>query len=340
MRNVFWFSNINSIGGVETFFYYLAKKYGEDHDITVYYSSADPDQLKRLRKYARVRRYTGGRIKCEKAFFNYNLDIIDHVDAEEYIAIIHYDALAMHMRPNTHPKITKYVGVSELVCESFRQTTGLEIECCYNPIALEKPRKYLRLVSATRLTAEKGKDRMRMLADMLDNEGVAFEWIVYTNDTQRIDNPHIFYRKPVLGVEDAVANADYLVQLSDGEGYCFSVVEALMLGTPVIVTDCPVYKELGIENGKNAFVLPFDMTNVPIKAIVKGLPKPKFSPPKDGWDKLLAKGEREIETDKVEVQVVQQYYDLVFNKMMVKGEEFDTDYERATYLYGLGLVEL
>ena len=340
MRNVFWFSNINSIGGVETFFYYLAKKYGEDHDITVYYSSADPDQLKRLRKYARVRRYTGGRIKCEKAFFNYNMDIIDNVDAEEYIAIIHYDALAMHMRPNTHPKITKYVGVSELVCESFRQVTGLEIECCYNPIVLEKPRKYLRLVSATRLTAEKGKDRMRMFADMLDNEGIAFEWIVYTNDTQCIDNPHIFYRKPVLGIEDAVANADYLVQLSDGEGYCFSVVEALMLGTPVIVTDCPVYKELGIENGKNAFVLPFDMSKVNVKAIVKGLPKPKFSPPKDDWDKLLAKGEREIETDKVEVQVVQQYYDLVFNKMMVKGEEFDTDYERATYLYGLGLVEL
>ena len=306
----------------------------------MYYSSADPEQLKRLRQYARVRRYTGGRIKCEKAFFNYNLDIIDNVEADEYIAIIHYDALAMHMRPNTHPKITKYVGVSELVCESFRQTTGLEIECCYNPIALEKPRKYLRLVSATRLTAEKGKDRMRMLADMLDNEGVAFEWIVYTNDTQCIDNPHIFYRKPVLGIEDAVANADYLVQLSDGEGYCFSVVEALMLGTPVIVTDCPVYKELGLQDGKNAFVLPFDLSKVPIKAIAKGLPKPKFIPPQDSWGKLLAKGEREQETDKVSVQVRQQYYDLVFNKMLFVGEEFETDYERATYLYGLGLVEL
>ena len=340
MKNMFWFSTINSIGGVETFFYYLARKYGEDHDITVYYSSGDPDQLKRLRQYARVRKYTGGRIKCEKAFFNYNMDIIDSVEADEYIAIIHYDALAMGMRPNTHPKITKYVGVSNLVCENFTKVTGLPCELCYNPIILDKPKKYLRLVSATRLTAEKGKERMKILADALEYNGVPFEWIVYTNDTQRIDNDHIFYRKPLLGIEDAVANADYLVQLSDGEGFCFSVVEALCLGTPVIVTDCPVYKELGLQDGKNAFILPFDMSDIPIKAIAKGLPKVKFSAPEDEWAKLLAEGKREKDEGLVEVYVREQYYDLKFNKMMVKGDVFSVDYDRAEYLYKLGLVEI
>ena len=338
MKNVFWFSNINSIGGVETFFYYLARKYGKDHDITVYYSSADPDQLARLRKYARTRKYLGGRIKCDKAFFNYDMSIIDSVDAEEYISIIHYDALALGMRPNINPKITKYVGVSQLVCDNFTKVTGLPCELCYNPLVLDKPKKYLRLVSATRLTAEKGKERMRILADTLDNANIPFEWIVYTNDTHRIDNDSIFYRDPRLGMESAIADADYLVQLSDGEGYCFSVVEALSLGTPVIVTDCPVYKELGIENGKNGFILPFDMTKIPVKAIAKGLPKSKFTAPKDGWDGLLAKGKRE-DDDRPSVVVREQYYDLVLNKMMYKGDEYETDLDRAEYLYGLGLVE-
>ena len=70
--NIFYFYNINSIGGVETFFYYLAKKYC-DFDITVFYSTGDINQIKRLRKYVRVKKYkTGEQIKCKKAFFNYN----------------------------------------------------------------------------------------------------------------------------------------------------------------------------------------------------------------------------------------------------------------------------
>lgn len=340
MKNVFWFSHINSIGGVETFFHYLAKKYGGDHDIVVYYATGDPDQIARLRKYARVRKYLGGRIKCDRFFCNYNTDIIENVDANEYIGIIHYDAIAMKMMPNLHPKITKYVGVSQLVCDNFTKVTGLPCELCYNPIVLEKPKKYLRLVSATRLTPEKGKERMRILADMLDEAGVPFEWIVYTNDTRAIENPSIYYREPKLGLESALANADYVVQLSDGEGYCFTVAEALALGTPVIVTDCPVYKELGIKHGENAWVLPFDMTKVPIKEIAKGLPKVKWKPPKDHWDALLAEGRDDETDDAVTVMATQRYYDLVFKRMMERGDTFVTDIERANYLYGRGLVEI
>ena len=196
------------------------------------------------------------------------------------------------------------------------------------------------MVSATRLTPEKGKERMRILADMLDNEGIPFEWIVYTNDTHEINNPHVYYRKPQLGIEDAIANADYLVQLSDGEGYCFSVAEALSLGTPVIVTDCPVYKELGLENGKNAWILNFDMTHTPIKEIGKGLPKVKWKPPKDRWADMLAEGKDDTPNENVEVIVIEKYYDLVFNKMMERGDIFTIDIERANYLYGRGLVEI
>ena len=79
MNNVFYFYNINKIGGIETFFYYLAKKY-KNYDITIYYQVGDLAQIKRLSQYVRVKKYTGEKIKCKKIFFNFNLDIIKNAD--------------------------------------------------------------------------------------------------------------------------------------------------------------------------------------------------------------------------------------------------------------------
>ncbi len=82
-KNIFYFHSINVIGGVESFFYYLAKKYHEK-DIAIYYSVGDLEQIRRLRRYVPVFHWHGGqRIQCEKAFFNYATgDVIDYVDAD------------------------------------------------------------------------------------------------------------------------------------------------------------------------------------------------------------------------------------------------------------------
>ena len=82
------------------------------------------------------------------------------------------------------------------------------------------------------------------------------------------------------------------------------------------------------------------MTKVPIKEIAKGLPKVKWKPPKDNWDSLLAEGRDDETDDAVTVMVNERYYDLVFQKMMERGDTFTTDIERANYLYGKGLVEI
>ena len=49
MKNIFYFRLLNKIGGIETFFYNLAKKYN-DWDITIYYQTGDINQIKRLKK--------------------------------------------------------------------------------------------------------------------------------------------------------------------------------------------------------------------------------------------------------------------------------------------------
>lgn len=86
---------------------------------------------------------------------------------------------------------------------------------------------------------------------------------------------------PKMNIIDYIANADYLVQLSDNEGYCYSVIEALTAGVPVLITPCPVFEELQIKNKEHGYILPFDMKNLPIEDIYNHIPKVKYTPPKD-----------------------------------------------------------
>lgn len=341
-KNVFYFADINSIGGVETMFYNLARKYGKTHDILVLYRTGDEKQIERLRKFVHVRRYYGQHISCEKAFFNFDTTPIDSIDAKEYSVILHSDYQARKIRVPDHPKINRWIGVSENVCNTAEAQSGHKVELCYNPIVVDKPSKVLHLVSATRLTAEKGKNRMKILADMLTEAGIPFIWTVFTNDVVPIDNPNVVYMKPCLTVTDYIADADYLVQLSDTEGYSYTVLEALSLGTPVITTPCPVYKEMGLDN-TNSIIVPFDMTNVPIDAIYKGIKKGfKYTPHPDRWDELLAEGKSnydEIMSAPVDIRITRIYLDLLLNRVVNPGEIITVARERAELLIERGFAE-
>lgn len=348
MNNILYFHHLNEIGGVETMFYYLAKKY-RDHDITVYYRTGDLRQIQRLSELVRVRQYRDGDIiTCKKAFFNFVTDIIDNVRADEYIQIIHTDfkglGQSLGYRPNTHPKINRYVGVSKLACESFTELTGIDCELCYNPIDVDKPKKVLNLVSATRLTPEKGRNRMIKLGHLLDEAKIPYLWTIFTNDTNAIDNPNIVYMRPRLDVINFIANADYLVQLSDTEAYSYSLIESLSVGTPLIVTDLPVLKEMHVENGVNAFIVDFDMKNVPIDDIYRGLPKFKYKANADRWGELLAPGESDYTAEmmtivKVKPKIV--YHDLEKDKLVYPTDPpFETSKPRAEMLVKKGYVSI
>lgn len=343
MKNIFFFRHINQIGGIESYFYYLAKKY-QDWDIIIYYMTGDINQIKRLRQYVRVKQYKKNeKIVCDKAFFNFNLDIIDNVEAKEYIQIAHGDYKAMGVKPNTHPKITKYLGVSKQACDTYKEVTGYDTVLAYNPIEIDKPRKVLNLISATRLTKEKGKNRMIKLAQMLDNAGIPYLWTIFTNDTNVINNPNIVYMKPRLDIINYIANADYLAQLSDNEGYCYSVVEALSVGTPVIVTECPVFNEIGVVNGKNGFIVDFDLSNVPINDIYNKELKFEYTPKEDNWADILEKGEstyKEEKKMKFKVKALINFNDLEENTHRNIGDVFECSKIRCDYLLEHNAVEV
>lgn len=330
-NNVFYFNNINVIGGVETFFYYLSKRY---KDMVVFYKNGDYQQIKRLAKNVEVHKYKGQKIRCKRLYLNYNISAIDNFDADEYIQIIHADYKAQGLRPRLHPKITRYIGVSKLACESFEELTGVKCELCYNYVDIDTPKKTLLLVSATRLTAEKGRDRMVKLCNILDKAKIPYLWLVFTNSSDIIDNPHIVYMQPRLDIISYIKKADYLVQLSSCESYCFSVVESLLCATPVICTDLPALHEIGVEHGKNGFFVDLDMKNVDTDAIYKGLGDFSYTPPKSNWD-ISEKSDYDP-NESVRLLPNVTIHDIEFGGVHEKGIEFTTPRWRANYLIDLG----
>ena len=311
--NIFYFDRLNKIGGVETFFYEIAKKFC-DNDITVFYTYGDIKQIKRLKKLIRLHKYTGQKIKCKKAFFNYNLRPIENIQAERYYEIIHANYKDLGINPNVHPKIDEYIGVSQSVCDAFTELTGLPCTLCYNPITIEKPKKVLYLISATRLTREKGKDRILKLAKALDDAGIPYIWTIFTNDTKEIKHPRIIFMEPQLNIRDYIAKSDYTVQLSDTEAYCYTMIESLLLNVPVIVTPWACLKELNITN-EYGFILPFDMSNIPVKEIYNKEFDFKYNLKPDIWDKIIEPSKstyKEELNSKYLVEALKTYQDRNF----------------------------
>ena len=309
--------------------------------MVVYYKEGDPKQVARLMQNVEVHRYTGGIIKCENFFCMYNPDIINNVEAREYINIIHSDYKEVKISPVVHEKFTKTIAVSQRVADSYKELTGIDCEVIYNPVAIDKPKPLLKLISATRLTREKGKERMERLGKILNQKGIQYQWLVFTNDIKVIDNENIVYMSPRLDITSYMADSDYLIQLSDCEAYCYSVVEMLTLGKPVIVTDLPVYKEIGI-NDEMSIKLPLDFKDIDIKRIeeLKGK-KIKYTPPKSEWDRYLDNEVTYKPNKEVYIKPIKSFFDVKEQKKVDKNTDpYKVLYSRALELEFKGLVQI
>ena len=342
--NLFYFHTLNSIGGIETFFWNLAQKYGKDFDITILFRNGDPAQVRRLAKLVRMKKYKDGEtVHCKRAFVAFNTDILDHIEAEEYYQMLHGDYRSLGVLPQKHEKLQEYVACSKVVRDSYADVTGKVAQISYNPFVPVKPKKALRLISATRLTPDKGWNRMLQLAQAFDDAGIPYIWDIYSDMYKPVDNPSIILHPPRLDVLNYVAASDYYAQLSDSEGYCYSVVEALSIGIPVIVTDFPVATEIGVINGVNGFILPKDMSDIPVERVYKGLKKFKYSPPEDRWNELLLPVPPDYEEQMkkpVTVRCKRIFLDLERKQRVEYGEEWECTLGRAETLIDLGVVDI
>lgn len=341
--NIFYWSHLNIIGGVETWLYEIATKYGKDYDIVVVYDTADPDQLSRLREYVRTVRNEGQSFICERLFVGYFASIIEQTEAKEIWQVLHADYKEQNLASLPKDKVTGYIGVSGNTCKTFEEMTGNKAELCYNPIGKRKPRKILHLISATRISAQKAPHSMVAFAQALDKSKIPYVWDIFSDGRlpDYVSN-NVVYHSPTLNILDYVAEADYLVQFSTSEGYSYSIIESLMVGTPVIVHPIGALEDMQVKDRVNAFVIPFDMSDIPIKEIYKGLPKFTYTPRKDDWKKFLAEGEsnyNEWRKKPVRIKTLRLYHDILLDREMKVGEEQEVNRTRAERLIELGLAE-
>jgi len=328
--NIYYFRRICRIGGTEQFLYEMAKKYHK-YDLMVLYDDADFDQLMRLKKIVKcVRRKRGVVYKAKKAFYNFNIDAIDQIEADEHIFICHaiYQELG-YQPPIDHPKIDKILGVSKYAVSQIEkqkevQNVDKPVIQCYNPLTLEKPQKVMRLISACRLDDKtKGGDRTIKLIEALDRycsqTGRHYLWTIYTNNVDfEINSPNVALMKPRPDVRDYIADSDWLVQLSNNmESYCYTINEALGYGVRIVRTPLTVAKEFKIPKCAE-LVLDWDCGNVDeiAKKIFEPTEKFAYKPPKDGWDRLLVKEPSEYvyKPEKVIVKAICSYYDIELGK--------------------------
>ncbi len=355
--NVYYFRNINRIGGTEQFLYEMAKKYHK-YDITILYDEADFYQLMRLKKLVRcIRRNPAKRYKAEKAFYNFNIEAIDQIDAKEHIFVCHaiYQELG-YKPPINHPKITALLAVSKYAkkqLELQEQMMGIDkpIIQCYNPLFLEEPGEVVHLISACRLEDKtKGGQRTLKLIDALDRycdkTGKHYLWTIYTNKgNYEIDSPNVVIMKPRIDVRPYIADSDWLVQVSNNmETYCYSVNEALSYGVRVVRTPLSVAKELKIP--KNAqVVLDWDCNNVDevAKAIFKPKTKFAYKPPKTSWDTILVQKPSHYTYNKntVRIKAIKPYYDIELCQNVSNWTPaWEVDMKRANELVRKNLVRV
>ena len=195
----------------------------------------------------------------------------------------------------------------------------------------------LRLISATRMAPEKGYERMLKLCEALKKSNIDFEWKVYTDYVRKTPYPELICLPSKLDIIEDIVKSDYLVQLSDSEGRCYSVLEALQNKIPVLVTDIPSFSEL-VKDGYNGYKFDLNMSNIDIDKIVNAIPKDfvfddDTEKIKQQWFDLLGKPvNKPREPEPVMVKALISYYDIMLNRRVHAGETFYTSPDRADQL--------
>ena len=246
------------IGGIETWTYNFCKAMHKYYDILVLASRIDPDQLTRLLPYAEVTSDFRRTIVCDTAInCRYVLELPNNIEYKKYIQVVHTCKMKDYW--TIKDKADEIIYVSGVAADTFGDTEGKVIHNLTDP---RDTNKMLILVSATRLSYEKGGQRMIDFARLLEKHNIDYTWFVFTDERLPGAPSGMIFKQPTLNIAPYIKAADFLVQLSDQEAFGFSIVEAWLLSVPTITTALPVLKELGFVEGMQGFTVPFKVDEV------------------------------------------------------------------------------
>jgi glycosyltransferase involved in cell wall biosynthesis len=284
---------IPRLGGIESAVYNLAKGLDrKGYEVVVAYRSAEThDSLFRYAEVSDVVCVAEEKVKGDVCLVASNHSLNSNIEADRYLQWIHSDYAKYNLRLKNIGDIETYVAVSNHakdVIEEQEGISGVKVIPNLMDKGFGKKKNYLKLVTCSRVSPEKGFGRMLVFANLLQDNGIDFIWTVY-GDNSHYPNEYqnwIEKFKTIEGVyfvgyksdiTPALSEADYLVQLSDWEGCPYAILEALKMEKPCIVTNWGGVEEI-IKDGKNGYILPMEIDNYEsyLEKIVNNIPKFKY----------------------------------------------------------------
>jgi len=276
---VIYIKNFSKIGGIETWTYYTCKKYNVGQ-ITVLYNFGDKEQLERLEKVANLIQYTGQEFHCNKIIFGapvfIDMDLYRMADKRYLINHVCYGD-ANNQEVFEIPELDGNFAVSDYCRDSCKKRMLGDIVTLYNPVEIDKPEKVLKLITACRWAKTKGNQQMLDFADRLDKKGIRYIWFVFTDEEPEYHSPNMVFMKPRLDLSSIIAECDWGIEFSKLESYGLFPTECLILGTPVVLTDLPVFREIGISED-NALFYDWELNGPDVSELLN-VKKVKYTPP-------------------------------------------------------------
>lgn len=293
VKVIIYISNYNTIGGVETFVNNFIKRMNGYFDLTLMFDKVDSfELLERASEFVTVEKLQHDKKYTCDTFINasaWGYEPFNNIIAKRYIQMVHADYTyyikGWNFKYTKHPKTTHHVCVGETVKKAFEIATPHKCDAViYNLLdnnikPIEKPKNNkLQLITLSRLSGEKGFDRMVKLAEQIPCD---YDWHVWGNISTPYSQqivakfkhlPKVKFHGVTIEPYKEIAKADYLVQLSDSEGYCYSVIEALQMKTPCLITPFTSGQEQ-VKNKINGYIIDFDVKNVNFDEIINNIPK-------------------------------------------------------------------
>lgn len=327
---------LDQVNGRTTFVYNFCRFMKDYYDIAVFYESGDMSAVRKLRNIVDTRKIGSRIISCDTLIVNSIHDDVPFVFVyEQRIQMVHACKTNKSWKI---PESDRTVFVSYTAMESW----GIKGETFIHNMIAPADDKPLILVSATRVSDEKGQHRIVEFGRLLKSKGVKYQWLLFTDLPIKGMTEDMVQMPIVSDITAFIKSADYVVHLSDIEAWSYVIIESLVNNTPVITTPITMLTELAFEPGKNGYVIPFDVndtTDNMIDEIVHKIPKFTFKYDNDTsvnmWRDILGnttpKKTYTPEQD-VTVRILAEYDDIELQKHMIVNEFVKMPISRAEYL--------
>ena len=265
------------LGGIESWVYYTCKKYNKGQ-ITIVFKNCDPDQLERFKTVADCVLYNGQPFHCRKVIYVAPIYIRDDniYRGAEFRALVNHVCYgeAQNNEEFLNLPLDKVYAVSQTCLDSCKLKMPYDMEVLWNPIEPDEPKPFLRLISACRWSKDKGSEQMLKFADMLDKAGIQFLWLIFSDEEPEEHHQDMIFMKSRYNLTAYIKNSDLGIQFTRIEAYNNFTNECLKLGIPVVISDIPVFREIGIDESM-AFFYDWEMNGPDVKELLK-IPKVNY----------------------------------------------------------------